>query len=104
MNDDFNSRNLHRRLDMAGTVERVQKLEQARTEQQQAQESVAAAAEQYRDALLKARKAERQAPQQVGASSVEARERGLRSHDDASYRRIDMQKLKGARPDAVFFG
>ncbi len=71
---DFNSRNLHRRLDLAGTLERVEKRE--RVAKQQAQ-----------------------APQQISADACEAYERGFRSAFSEANRKIHLQRL--AQSDAA---
>ena len=101
MNDNY--RNLNRRLDLAGALEREEARKAEREAQQDAQQEVNEAAEAYRAALVKARKQE-QVPQQVPATSVAARERGLRSYNPAAYREYDVQKLKELQErDPVLF-
>jgi hypothetical protein len=102
MNDQF--RSAVRKLDTHGVVEREEQ-RIAKREQQQAQADLNEAAENYRSALVAVRKSEEQAPQQVPATSVEARERGLRSHQAGAYRQYDVEKLKELqeRDPATFF-
>ena len=99
---NYNSRDLHRRLDLCGALERVQEREQARKAAQDAQQEVNEAAEAYRAALERVRKQEKQAPQQVDAVSVEARERGFGGHLPGMRREINM-KLVLADPILFFF-
>ena len=78
MNNDFNSRNLHRRIDLAGTLERAAKREQVQKEQ-------------------------RQAPQQVAADSAAAYERGFRSAFTEANRKINLKRLAESDPALAFF-
>jgi len=78
MNNEFNSRNLNRRLDLCGTLERVAKREAIQKEQ-------------------------RQAPQQIAADSAAAYERGFRSAFAGGHRQIDLNKLREADPAAFAF-
>jgi len=75
---DFNSRDLNRRLDLCGTLERVQKREQVRKQQQQA-------------------------PQQVAADSAAAYERGFRPAFAEANRKIRLQQLASSDPALFFF-
>lgn len=102
-NNSYNSKATNQRLDLAGLNQRIQKREQILKEQREAQQEVNDAAQAYQQALKRARKSEQQqTPQEVPAGSVAARERGLRSHDAASYRTLDIERLKHD-PIAVFF-
>ena len=78
MNNEFNSRNLNRRLDLCGALERVAK----------------------REAIWKE---QRQAPQQIAADSAAAYERGFRSAFAGGHRQIDLTKLREADPAAFAF-
>ena len=78
MNNEFNSRNLNRRLDLCGTLERVAKREQVRKEQ-------------------------RQAPQQVAADSAAAYERGFQSAFTEANRKINLKRLAECDPAMAFF-
>lgn len=91
MNDNY--RDLNRRLDLAGTLERVAKREQQAHEANDAADEVNHAAQAYQAALVRARKAEKQSPQQVSSVSEAAR-RGLNSYDPARHARIDVERLK----------
>jgi hypothetical protein len=71
---DYSSRDLNRRLDLCGTLERAQKRDQVQKQQQQA-------------------------PQQVPAEAS----RGLRSPLPESYRQIDLEALAKVDPAAFFF-
>jgi hypothetical protein len=95
---------LNRTIDLAGTLERCAKRERGREEEQRAQEEVHETAAAYQRALVRARKQEAQAPQQVPADSIQARERGLTSYNPAAYRRYDVEKLKELQErDPVLF-
>jgi hypothetical protein len=78
MNNEFNSRNLHRRLDLAGTLERIQKRERVAKEQAQT-------------------------PQQISADAREAYERGFRSAFSEANRKIHLQRLAQADPAMAFW-
>lgn len=75
---DYTSRNLNRRLDLCGTLERIAKQEQVRKEQ-------------------------RQTPQQVAADSAAAYERGFRSAYTEAHRQINLKRLAESDPAMFFF-
>ena len=76
--NDYSSRDLNRRLDLCGALERVQKREQAR-------------------------KQEQQAPQQIAAAGAEAYRQGFNSAFAEANRKINLKRLAESDPAMFFF-
>jgi hypothetical protein len=88
-----NYKTLITKMDTCGALERAERRERILKQAREAQAELNDAAEQYRAALQRARKAE-QVPQEIAYESPAARERGLRSYDPARHRQYDVAKLK----------